>query len=1559
MFVNKIAGSPNLRFKGYQHVMNDVGDRVLRFNYPYDYEKQTCDVEFYKVEPAENYNYKLIEEPIARVKLNPEGVDVDLQSITNLDKEEAFAYRYVIRNKETGTVDNIVADSGIKVYQKDGEGRFRIDANEGISVPEYSFVSRKGTTPRVQGAGYLVFPDTQRVGYKYRGFDEPNTGEIYFDKDAQKDAENTIRTFSNRMGGNLAGLEKNIDYLAANGYKVQVANPIVGGDNKSAHRYWNKNNFQIDDEMGNTENFASYTRKLFQKGTLYVYDGTFTSEGLEGIHFQYALRWADKNPQSYYWFKMQSLRDSNLGLGVVPRNKENLAHRIINSPVILEKETNKIVANPDYKAGEETYFQVYDRSQVSEDDLSRLDRPVENYRKIKAGEFLNINTHDDTLINYVFQVDPKEIEGRYREVLKFNKNNPKPIDLKTPDGTMFFSQFSNFKINGKTEGGFVAWDANSDMVKMNYHISGYDEKIDSAIVDHDEREKEKQLRVRGAYEVQDMALQSGKYWTKNFKDIQTIYTAQVLKGATTKNKIEELISNGLLPKEALITDEAVNNVLNGHYNLDKKGVLSKEDATIKALMQLPLDTLEFAENTVGVLSTSYFSNRATSAETLGLSRFDLMQQKNPHLADTYEKVYTKTNLLYADEIKSFADEIIKKVDANSTEKLLDVNGDYTEYGEYVIELMAPSISKYAFLKSLTGDKLKTKILPNGEITYDYKDIKQRTSLKQLGINATNPTDEAEQLLKLMTKGMKKLDSADVDYVAKSISERIQGTNVNSFRLAEAIVKKAALGLTWRLDAAKDVVDIDAGRNGDVAFDENWNNLIVFWRKFVEMVKSENPDSYIVAELTDIGDIMQATYGEDSNAYCNIHDYGQKFKTVHDAMIKLFNEAGITSEAAYSYFFTDLMKLFGPDFTNGDTQYDLKSRCNAFAAKFRELVSIRGIDYVRNLYTFVGNHDKPRVIHGLALNMKLFHGGLGVFNNDGKANYEANRYNRIESMLQLANADDFDSLPLEAKLNIDNPEYFNTVSTYAVAMSQLLRNAMNDSLTGVASKEEIAYLKSALVDLTNGNYLGKGKTTQIPSINIPELSSVENALKSMIDTAGISITEKDFNDIVARANSRELVEKFLVQGDFDWANDNNFVGEKNRENIEAILRGGYETIPSEEKNYMQYSTYTASVAGLLRQAFIDVKGDDANLRFNFLNATKEFVKKYDRATVEANRTKLPYLESHEAAMAKNGYASKDMKNAIEMLVQQAEYKARKDGKLGEEEHFKGVEKIIANVWQSATEPAVQKLIMMMAYLSAVMGIPTLFGGDELGMTGYDEKTKNLYLQCRNALPWSELEGGFFKEYRQRIQSMMNDAMSLRSKDGVDALNNGTAYLMETSDEYVPAFMMQDGSGNITVSVFNATDIDVDPRVDYFKKYGITEKNREKFFAENEIESINPNNRYVPIQKNKDIEAIYLAGGMTLPIGLTFMNADARDKAIYIVKKIQDKIGIVRQGTNEFIRLNGKTAKNGVMVLKHIAKKAKNPCFRGSVGYNKQYNLVTNPYQKIEMPVEGEKLSILAR
>ena len=255
--------------------------------------------------------------------------------------------------------------------------------------------------------------------------------------------------------------------------------PIANGDDVSSHSYWNKNNMQIASRMGTTENYASFMQDLFKNGMKYVYDGTFTSEGLEGIHFQYALRWANKNPQSYYWFRMSGLKNSNLGLGAVPQNKENLRHRVVNAPYNYELQsdgTYKKVVNDKYNKNKPTMFQIYDASQASDEQVKKLDTVIRNYEKLTEGSPVDINSHDDTLMSFVFQIDPEEYANRIKVINDLNKKGEN-IKLDSADGTIMAAQFSNFKIIKKTEGGFVTWDANTDMVKMNYHISGYDEKL--------------------------------------------------------------------------------------------------------------------------------------------------------------------------------------------------------------------------------------------------------------------------------------------------------------------------------------------------------------------------------------------------------------------------------------------------------------------------------------------------------------------------------------------------------------------------------------------------------------------------------------------------------------------------------------------------------------------------------------------------------------------------------------------------------------------------------------------------------------------------------------------------------------------------------------------------------------------------------------------------------------------------------------------------------------------------------------------------------------------------
>ena len=59
--------------------------------------------------------------------------------------------------------------------------------------------------------------------------------------------------------------------------------------------------------------------------------------------------------------------------------------------------------------------------------------------------------------------------------------------------------------------------------------------------------------------------------------------------------------------------------------------------------------------------SSYFSNRATDKEFLGLTRFELMQKDNLHLIEPYTRIYLQTEELFNHELRNFAEEIIKKV----------------------------------------------------------------------------------------------------------------------------------------------------------------------------------------------------------------------------------------------------------------------------------------------------------------------------------------------------------------------------------------------------------------------------------------------------------------------------------------------------------------------------------------------------------------------------------------------------------------------------------------------------------------------------------------------------------------------------------------------------------------------------------------------------------------------------------------------------------------------------------------------------------------------------------
>lgn len=1620
MFINKINGvSSNIGFKSVNNRINDVGENIKRFSYNYDNKNgnESCEIHIFKVTKLDNHNYKVDKTPIYVLPLTPEGAEINLQSVTDLDKDEAFAYKVVRKNKQ----GNIVwegADTGVKMHElSDGIYGFRDsldkvgdskkyqplddrgkpktiydDKGELIKNPSYSYttskitkpedekkweytlVTQKGTTPLTQGLGYLAMPDTFMPGMRYKGFNEEGTGELLYDANYQKKMEGMVKTVSNMYGGNIAGLEAFVPELKKLGVKKFFTTPLANGDNRTSHGYYNKNNMQVPENMGNSENYDSLMKAEFKNGMSHVFDATLTSEGIEGIHVRYALRWGDKS-QTAKWFRMSGLKDAGIGFGVVPNEANNLRHRIVNAPYKYEKQSNgtyKKVVNNDYKPNQETLLQIYDASQVSQEQLSQLDKPIDMYRELNAGKNLDITSYDDTTISYVFEINPNEYDKNINNINDLIKKEGKNIELNSPEGTIIASNMSNFHINRMSDG-YVAWDDNADMVKLNYGISAFDEKDLQNITDRAERQHEQELRIRASKETQDIAIQSLKYWAEKTSTAHTIYTAQTLGKIKSADKINQLISEGKLPelpegKE--ISQKIVENILNGEYNLSSKGILNKDDVTVKSLMKMPLDALEFGENTVGVLSTSYFSNRATTDNTIGISRFDLMKQNNPHLVDTYAKVYNKVNGLFTNELKDFADSVIKKVNEKSNEPLITSDGNYTEYGEYVMDLLGKNITKYALLKSLSGDSFKYKILSDGTLTYDYNNIKQATTLKALGINASNPTEEAELLQDKIQKGLKTLSLQDIDVVAESISKTIKDTDTNTFRLSEAFINRAGLELDFRLDAAKDVMDWDSVRNRDADFDDTWTNLINFWSKIVQGIKSVDPHAYIVAEMTDIPDVMRDTFGGENscpyNGWTNVN--GVKYNGEPDAMTKFFNETGITSEAAYSYFFTELLTSFSRDFERGENKCDTH---DDFKQKYDILINTRSADYLRNLYTFVGNHDKTRSIHGLAVDMELFHSTLQHDSND----FSKNHKQRLDAARVLSGAKNTDEIPLELKLNADNLNYFRTVSARAVAQTKLLMDSVDNDLNGIASKDDVKLLREALIDLANGNYLKNKATDKMTRINLPELSSLENAIRKVVEIArknGASISEAQVNQIIQKAKALDT-NNYLVHGDFDWSNE---IGEQNRNYLGEIL--------DNYGNANDYSLYTVQIARMIKDA-----SKDSSNAVSINNALKDFVKTYNREKVRKNMDEFKMYEDFATARKKNSYAAKDFRVALEEAFAQAEFKSGRK--------ISNKENIIAAVYNSVTEPAIKKHAMMLSFLSGFCGIPTIFAGDEYGDTGYEDKSKNPIVGNRMASRRSELENDtIMGRIMNKYKNITYDAQ--RHKAEIKPLRNGSPYSMDVMvngrnrDEVLAriseidaicnhltkgsrleqqlrqeqnalrlhlakvAFMMLGDDGDMAISVFNAAGIDHGNRVNYYEKYGLhTKSEREKFIRDNNIETINPNNPYIPIQQKTEMDAILMGAGVAIPLGTIFINADSRDKTKYIVKEINNRIGIVRADGKKII-MDGLTAKNGTMIL----RKLKNIAFRGSQNtYNQQYNIVSNPYGKTTEVKTGKALSVISQ
>ena len=1115
----KMKHQNSVSFEGYKFTKSEDGFREFEVAYPYDENKDDCYLEIYKLDKDEHGNYFTTGKAYSRsggdnYKMNPGQNRIDLAREFGIEDNQAFAYHFLLVDKKTHFTKTRV-DAGDVIDERSEANQKRNFFN--IVTPDKSNLSRGG-------AMKLVIIDSQKVGYVYN-----DQNMIVKDEKLEKRGQEGIKTLTNKFGGTLAGLEQAIDNGEYDNYGRIISLPVFTDDDFTAHAYWNKNCMQMASSLGNINNYASLQRKMFAHGLNFVSDGAFVNEGLEGIHFKNILRWGEDSPY-FNWFRASSLKDGPLSMGVFVKNKDYISHKIVNSPYTYNQSRTGSISikdNPLYDSKKPTYIQFFDTRLVTEEERNDTTSLIITYSQMSTPNIYDLHSHNDSIYPYAFEINPETYNKNIRNLSSYNNANAQfPIYMDSPKAARFLSKFETFVVDGKFESGFETWDANPDIAKLNFVYSNAD-ALALKNLSVNERKAEMAKILRGNYQVQDYVITSGKYWTQKTDDILRTHVAQSLRNIDSDNPqqvyeyIMKISDNKILPKsvKAEVTKAEVENVLSGFYN--NKRHLSNEDKKsqiLEGLMDTPLDSFEFGDNLVSVLSSALVSKRAVKKSEIGLSRYEMFKQGNPSLSDEYAKTYNMMDKIYTNEMLEFAQTVLNNVDSALPDGRKLFDGDnVTEYGKYVLPLVLPSIAKYAVVKALAPDNTVAIDSSTGEISYDYKSLKE-VSLQTLGItNPASPVDEAQMVLEALAKGIKNVDSSIDGEIVESVFRTIEGTNTASFQLADLIIDKTQAGLDWRIDATKDIADIEDLRNRNTNFEYTWQRVTDFWKNFNKAVISKNPNAYTVAEVTDEGTLHKLGYGK----------YSGKYPKWEDIVPKFLRDTGLTATANYTHFFRDVSKIFTKDFEDGSSFSDNNYLQRIIFEKMlnggNAFIRSGGLDAIRYSYTFIGNHDKPRALHCAAMDMELFYTDL---------TYPENMEKRRKAYQIIK--DKFHDPISDEEVRKYN---FAAVSPKAVAMADAVRPAFVNVLKTYQdkyhySKETFdqAYIpiSKAVSDLANGKFMGKQFDPEAFGVK-PLDVTISMVLKQAKEVYGFrlpGLEADDFEDDVFEALMKPALSKVL-------------------------------------------------------------------------------------------------------------------------------------------------------------------------------------------------------------------------------------------------------------------------------------------------------------------------------------------------------------------------------------------------------------------------------------------------
>lgn len=1080
------AHNKAVSFSGHSKELDKTGYEVQKFYYLYDPEKYTCDVELYNLikDDKGNLNVSSPNSPQAVVPMDGMSVSADMYDYPEIDSGLGFAYRFKLTDKATKET-SYAFDNGTVIGI--------LDAKKGN---EYNVILNNRAIINKNGPMELIMPDEFYPGI------ENVDGKPQLNESLRAKALAAVRTHANKLGGNFYGIMARLPQLEKENIKRIVGTPFTK-DRISSHKYWTENAYQVSPEFGTIEDFKKLQTELFKHDINWVADAALVNEGFGGIHLSDMIR---KGSESFS--KNMFRAEERPQFGVLPDVCDNTRMKIINAPFLIGEDGSYNKQNPDFNPAKPTYIQFYDEKLASEEQ-KKSDSPdrMTTYDNKNTDNVFDITKHDDAVYPFPFEVSPVELERNVKSVLESKGK----IDLSDVDTMKLLTDFTTFQIvNKSAAGGLEVWDGNVDIAKLNFYRCDKDDARFSKLPEAERQEAIADFD-RGALAVREYAVNSGKYWTRVTADTILDYSSKTFGGKCKTaddylKAIQKAVKAGELPKSTLkvVDAEVIENVLNDDYNLrtlndaDMRADFNPEgfgndykisDYILRKSMDCPFETLPFATNLLGVMSSPYIQKKANTEEELGVSRYDISKAGNPNLPEKYAYVYEQAENVYKEQVVPFISSVLSNVSGISED------GMVSDYGKYVISDVADDLTKYLFTKAL-NPKADIRISNDGTFDFSHVDESEIT-IQSLGIpySGKSAEEEAQIVVDLLRKGINNISDADKSDLTAKITERFKNRTLNDFRVSEMIIDRTEAGLGWRIDASKDIAAIDSVRSDADSMTQAWKNVTDFWKLYNQSALEINKHAYTTAEITDLFGLLQ-------------NEAKTVFTSDADAERKFLEETGITSIANYNYFFSLLPDLYAnKSFETGSESW-MSSQGKNFELRNKLDTGWSGTnpgflfnspeDGVTNSYTFIGNHDKPRVLHGLALDMGLYHFSFARSSKEVKelqqlvadlssksdlTDDERNKKAKAEKVLN-----NYKAASICLGKSIDQID--DKVSGPAVAMGSRLRSAFYDVL---GDSDTLKDVNKAIADLASGTF--KGKTFDAGAFGTRNL---ETAIRVVLD-----------------------------------------------------------------------------------------------------------------------------------------------------------------------------------------------------------------------------------------------------------------------------------------------------------------------------------------------------------------------------------------------------------------------------------------------------------------------------